>query len=121
MALHHSAQNGIEGSGMGIAEQQAQAVALRLCQAARVEGGIAADGAGITALDHPFHQQRGPQARRQGLGRHVLRALTQWATQHGANKAYLQVEERNTAAVSLYGTAGFATHHTYLTREAPDG
>jgi GNAT superfamily N-acetyltransferase len=50
----------------------------------------------------------------------VVRALTQWATQHGANRAYLQVEERNTAAVSLYGTAGFATHHTYLTREAPE-
>jgi N-acetylglutamate synthase len=65
--------------------------------------------------------QTAPQARRKGLGRHVLRAVTQWATQHGANRAYLQVEERNTAAVALYGAVGFGTHHTYLTREAPLG
>jgi GNAT superfamily N-acetyltransferase len=63
--------------------------------------------------------QTAPVARRRGLGRHVLRGLAQWATQHGAARAYLQVEERNTAAVTLYGRVGFATHHTYLTREAP--
>jgi len=60
-----------------------------------------------------------PRARRQGLGRHVVRALAQWATQRGATRAYLQVQERNTAAVALYGRIGFGTHHTYLTREAP--
>jgi GNAT superfamily N-acetyltransferase len=60
-----------------------------------------------------------PRARRRGLGRHVLRGLAQWATQRGATRAYLQVEERNTAAVALYGGVGFGTHHTYLTREAP--
>ena len=49
----------------------------------------------------------------------MLRDLAQWATQHGSTRAYLQVEERNTAAVTLYGKVGFATHHTYLTREAP--
>lgn len=64
--------------------------------------------------------QTAGSVRRQGLARHVLRAMAQWATQHGANRAYLQVEERNTAAVGLYGASGFATHHTYLTREAPE-
>jgi GNAT superfamily N-acetyltransferase len=49
----------------------------------------------------------------------MLRGLLQWGVQHGSNRAYLQVEERNTAAVTLYGKVGFATHHTYLTREAP--
>lgn len=63
--------------------------------------------------------QTAPAARRQGLGRHVVRALAQWATQRGATRAYLQVEERNTPAVTLYGRLGFSTHHTYLTREAP--
>jgi N-acetylglutamate synthase len=63
--------------------------------------------------------QTAPAARRQGLAQHMLRELLQWGAQHGSNRAYLQVEERNTAAVTLYGKAGFATHHTYLTREAP--
>jgi GNAT superfamily N-acetyltransferase len=63
--------------------------------------------------------QTAPAARRRGLGRHVMRAVAQWATQRGAVRAYLQVEERNTAAVGLYQGLGFSTHHTYLTREAP--
>jgi GNAT superfamily N-acetyltransferase len=63
--------------------------------------------------------QTAPAARRRGLGGHVVRALAHWASQRGANRAYLQVEERNTAAVALYGRLGFSTHHTYLTREAP--
>jgi len=58
-------------------------------------------------------------ARRQGLAQHMLRELVQWGVQHGSHRAYLQVEERNTAAVTLYGKVGFTTHHTYLTREAP--
>ncbi len=65
--------------------------------------------------------QTAPQHRRRGLGRQVLHGLAQWAAQRGSSRAYLQVEERNTAAVTLYGRAGFATHHTYLTREAPAG
>lgn len=63
--------------------------------------------------------QTAPAARRQGLGAHVVRALARWAAQRGAARAYLQVEERNAAAVALYGRLGFTTHHTYLTREAP--
>ncbi|WP_250003050.1 GNAT family N-acetyltransferase [Actinoplanes sp. M2I2] len=63
--------------------------------------------------------QTAPHARRQGLAQHVLRELVQWGAQHGSNRAYLQVEERNTGAVALYGRVGFTTHHTYLTREAP--
>ena len=63
--------------------------------------------------------QTSPEARRQGLAQHVLRALAQWAQQGGSTRAYLQVEERNTAAVALYQRVGFTTHHTYLTRVEP--
>ena len=62
--------------------------------------------------------QTAPSVRRQGLARHVLHAMTSWAAQRGAVRAYLQVEEHNTAAVALYQRLGFTTHHTYLTREA---
>jgi N-acetylglutamate synthase len=63
--------------------------------------------------------QTAPGARRRGLARHILRGLAGWAANRGAPRAYLQVEERNAAAVALYAGAGFTTHHTYLTREEP--
>lgn len=65
--------------------------------------------------------QTAPAARRRGLAQHVVRAVAGWAARRGAGRAYLQVEERNAAAVALYGRLGFSTHHTYLTRAAPDG
>lgn len=60
-----------------------------------------------------------PQARRRGLAGRVIRALVGWAVAEGASHAFLQVEQRNTAAVALYRGLGFTTHHTYLTRVAP--
>ncbi|MEQ4303276.1 GNAT family N-acetyltransferase [Plantactinospora sp. B6F1] len=60
-----------------------------------------------------------PSARRQGLAQHLIRALAEWAAGLGATRAFLQVEERNEAAVSLYRRLGFTTHHTYQTRVAP--
>ncbi|AVT33956.1 GNAT family N-acetyltransferase [Plantactinospora sp. BC1] len=60
-----------------------------------------------------------PAARRRGLAQHMIRALAEWAAGLGASRAFLQVEEHNEAAVSLYRRLGFTTHHTYQTRVAP--
>ncbi|MDQ7910505.1 GNAT family N-acetyltransferase [Phytohabitans sp. ZYX-F-186] len=60
-----------------------------------------------------------PEARRGGLAQDVVGALARWAAEAGASRAFLQVEERNTAAVALYAKLGFSTHHSYLTREGP--
>ncbi|MFI7573477.1 GNAT family N-acetyltransferase [Micromonospora sp. NPDC049497] len=60
-----------------------------------------------------------PEARRQGLAGRVVRGLAQWGAAEGATHAFLQVEQRNTPAVTLYRALGFTTHHTYLTRVAP--
>ncbi|MGC4852928.1 GNAT family N-acetyltransferase [Micromonospora sp. DT4] len=60
-----------------------------------------------------------PTVRRQGLARRVIGALAAWGVSVGATHAFLQVEQHNTAAVALYRTLGFVTHHTYLTRVAP--
>jgi ribosomal protein S18 acetylase RimI-like enzyme len=60
-----------------------------------------------------------PAHRRRGLGRAVVGALARWAAEAGAVRAYLQVEERNTAAVAMYAPLGFTTHHAYVTWTAP--
>ncbi|MEE6257049.1 GNAT family N-acetyltransferase [Plantactinospora sonchi] len=60
-----------------------------------------------------------PTARRRGLAQYLMRVLAEWAAGQGATDAFLQVEERNEAAVSLYRRLGFTTHHTYQTRTAP--
>jgi GNAT superfamily N-acetyltransferase len=56
-----------------------------------------------------------PAYRRRGLGRAIVRALAGWAAEAGAARAYLQVEERNAAAVAMYARLGFSTHHAYVT------
>jgi ribosomal protein S18 acetylase RimI-like enzyme len=58
-----------------------------------------------------------PAWRRRGLARRVTAALAGWGAALGATTAFLQVEERNTAAITLYGALGLTTHHSYLTRE----
>ncbi|MEV4385166.1 GNAT family N-acetyltransferase, partial [Micromonospora sp. NPDC049580] len=60
-----------------------------------------------------------PASRRQGLARRVIDTLVAWGAAAGATHAFLQVEQHNAAAVALYRTLGFTTHHTYLTRVAP--
>ncbi|RIV33167.1 GNAT family N-acetyltransferase [Micromonospora radicis] len=61
-----------------------------------------------------------PSARGRGYATAVVHALASWAETVGATDAFLQVEQRNAAAVSLYRKLGFTTHHTYRTRVAPD-
>jgi GNAT superfamily N-acetyltransferase len=86
-------------------------------------GGLLAVARGTVTGPDRWHGislvQSAPEVRRQGLAQHVVRAMARWAQQRGATRAYLQVEERNTPAVTLYNGMGFSTHHTYLTREQP--
>jgi GNAT superfamily N-acetyltransferase len=51
--------------------------------------------------------------RRNGLGKLVSIAALKWAVRRGARRAYLQVSADNVAAMSLYESLGFATHHDY--------
>jgi ribosomal protein S18 acetylase RimI-like enzyme len=48
-----------------------------------------------------------PHARRRGLARNVLRALLGLGREHGVRAAYLAVTAHNTAARTLYASAGF--------------
>jgi GNAT superfamily N-acetyltransferase len=58
------------------------------------------------------------QDRRRGVATAVLRCAAGWAADHGAHHLYLQVEERNLAAVQLDTRLGFQRSHHYHDRAA---
>ncbi len=94
---------------------------VRFATIAGPDGALLAIGRGVAGDGH-LHLaliQVAGHARRQGLARQVIGALAGWAGTLGAHRAYLQVEEVNTAATTLYGSLGFTTHHSYFTRTAP--
>ena len=53
------------------------------------------------------------KARRRGLARLILGTLLEWAAEHGAEHAMLEVHPSNDAAIALYRNLGFTTAHTY--------
>jgi ribosomal protein S18 acetylase RimI-like enzyme len=57
-----------------------------------------------------------PDRRRFGLGRRVSQGMLDWAARGGAERAYLQVEEGNVAAVALYRSLGFEEAYRYWYR-----
>jgi arginase len=60
-------------------------------------------------------------ARRRGIARGVVHALTGWAAGRGARRIYLQVEAGNGPGHALYGGAGFRRSHGYHYRVPPEG
>jgi GNAT superfamily N-acetyltransferase len=57
--------------------------------------------------------------RRQGLARAIMAALHDWGRVHGAERAHLEVSADNAAALALYGSLGYWTHHDYHYRHDP--
>jgi N-acetylglutamate synthase len=54
------------------------------------------------------------EARRRGLAREAVGALARWAAAQGGERAFLQVQDDNTAALALYASLGFTTSHCYV-------
>ncbi|WP_416977257.1 GNAT family N-acetyltransferase [Streptomyces sp. T028] len=54
-----------------------------------------------------------PAQRRRGLATRVMAALAGRALDEGASAAWLQVEEENAGARTLYAGMGFSAHHAY--------
>ena len=83
-------------------------------QTAAIGRGVVDEGwLGITAVDVD------PGFRRRGLATQIMRDLFGWGLEHGARSCYLQVDESNTAALTLYAGLGFIEHHRYHYRIAP--
>jgi N-acetylglutamate synthase len=59
-----------------------------------------------------------PAARRRGVARAVFGALARWTQDGGADRLYLQVEDDNLPARSLYESVGFVRSHGYHYRVA---
>ena len=77
--------------------------------------GVAAVGGGFAGI---FGMRTVPAHRRKGLARRILRALLAEARQAGVERAWLQVEADNAAAIALYADEGFepAYRYRYWTR-----
>ena len=73
---------------------------------------VAAGWAGLTAIEVA------PGHRRRGLATAVTAALAAQAAKHGAGHLYLQVEDDNEPARTLYRRIGFIAHHDYHYRVA---
>jgi ribosomal protein S18 acetylase RimI-like enzyme len=70
--------------------------------------------AGLTAIEVA------PGHRRRGLATAITAALAAQAAAHGAGHLYLQVEDDNEPARTLYHRLGFTAHHDYHYRIAPE-
>jgi ribosomal protein S18 acetylase RimI-like enzyme len=58
-----------------------------------------------------------PSERRKGVGQGLMIYILRWAVNNNIVHIYLQVEESNSAAISLYNKLGFETCYSYHYRE----
>jgi ribosomal protein S18 acetylase RimI-like enzyme len=94
-------------AGWGLIRLNSQAVA---CGCVSVERGWS----GLTGI-YVHRDVRG-----HGLARKITEALMSWARERGARRMWLQVDQTNEAAISLYSSLGFRTAYTYHYRVAPE-
>jgi GNAT superfamily N-acetyltransferase len=79
---------------------------------------------GMARLDNGhvglFNMRTAQRARRKGYASMLIAYLLTWGQANGATRAFLQVDEKNAAAVALYRGFGFAERYAYWHRVAPD-
>jgi ribosomal protein S18 acetylase RimI-like enzyme len=67
-----------------------------------------------------FEVATNPAMRRRGHAQKLILSALKWAQARGARSAWLQVEEANRAALSLYTQLGFRPVYAYHYRRAPE-
>jgi GNAT superfamily N-acetyltransferase len=60
-----------------------------------------------------FSMATAPEMRARGVASALLASLLTWAWEHGATRAYLQVDGENHRALAVYRKFGFTTAYTY--------
>jgi ribosomal protein S18 acetylase RimI-like enzyme len=90
------------GAAPAFASVVEDGVTVAICRTALDEGWL-----GITAVEVDSAH------RRRGLATRLLVGVLDDAVARGARWTYLQVDDANAAARTLYGRAGFTPHHTY--------
>ncbi|MHA1907361.1 MAG: GNAT family N-acetyltransferase [Candidatus Thorarchaeota archaeon] len=87
---------------------------------AKVRAGGETVGIGMGVLDYAmlglFGIVTNPKHRGLGIAMSINAALLEWGRLYGANISYLQVEKKNTPAISLYEKCGFNTVYDYWYR-----
>ena len=85
---------------------------------AAVGNTVAGIGLAVVTEEHAgiFDLAVDPDHRRRGLATAVIGALSSWAAERGATRAYLQVETSNRPALELYDRLGFCEVYRYWYR-----
>ncbi|MCR4267956.1 GNAT family N-acetyltransferase [Nitratireductor sp. ZSWI3] len=94
-------------TGLFVLEEDDEPIATAIC---------VRDG----ALAGLFEIATQPEWRGKGFGRRVLLSALKWARSQGAEKAWLQVEADNGAALRLYQALGFREAYRYHYRQPPE-
>lgn len=83
-----------------------------------MHGNIAGVGLGVVEDNWLgiFSVRTMPEFQHQGVGWSLSCALAMWGEDHGADRAFLQVEEQNRPGIALYESMGFVTMYTYWYR-----
>lgn len=75
---------------------------------------------GVGVLEHEifglFDIMTHPARRRKGYGTQLMSGMLNWASEQGANRAYLQVVSTNQEALGLYAKFGFQESYHYWYR-----
>ena len=81
----------------------------------RMSGSIVGIGLGVLYKEWLglFSITTSPQHRRNGIALSVNHAIAKWGEEHGATRAFLQVEEENKTAQALYEKLGFELSYEY--------
>lgn len=103
------------------ARRQALWKGRQLFVSLRTHHGLAATGMARLEDGHLgiFNMRTAEKARRKGYASMLVSYLLLWGQAQGAAAAFLQVEESNAAAVSVYRKFGFAPAYRYWHRVAP--
>lgn len=81
-------------------------------------------GVGVVGVERGWAGLHGIYVAKAGRGRGLARKLTEaligYASRRGARRVWLQVDQTNAAALSLYASLGFSTAYTYHYRSRAD-